>query len=106
MTGHDLQRDRLCRTTRERTRHDPKRRSPHDAGIAAGRRLEQAGTTLSELKQYHLETLNVVLEAVNREAAEIEAREQARREREAQERAATRNAQEHQISDINESLKS
>jgi hypothetical protein len=60
------------------------------------------GTTVNELKQYHLETLNGVLDSVNRETAEIEAREQARREREVQEQ--TRLAHQREIADIDKKL--
>lgn len=56
-------------------------------------------TTVSELKQYHLETLKGVLEYGNREAAELEAREQARREQVWREHR-------QQIEGINETLSS
>lgn len=93
----------------ERTWDSPPRFTQmHRPGICSvyGDTVALNGTTLSELKQYHLATLEGVLEVVNREAAEIEAREQARREREAQVRVSTRLAQEQQVADINQSLKS
>lgn len=93
----------------ERTWDSPPRfTTMHRPGICSvyGHTVALNGTTLSELKQYHLATLEGVLEVVNREAAEIEAREEARREREAQVRGTTRRTQEQQIAGINQSLKS
>lgn len=84
----------------------PRWTTMHRPGICSvyGDTVALDGTTVSELKQYHLETLKGVLESVNREAGEIEAREQARRDRETQEREEIRRAHEREIADINDNL--
>jgi hypothetical protein len=86
----------------------PRYTTMHRPGICSvyGDTVALNGTTLSELKQYHLKTMNGVLELVNREAAELQAREQVRRGREEQQREQARREQRQQIEDINETLDS
>jgi len=91
----------------ERTWDSPHRYTTmHRPGICSvsGDTVSLNGTTVSELKQYHLETMKGVLASVDREAAEIEAREHARREREEQHRQVTLRAHHEEIEGINESL--
>lgn len=62
--------------------HPPRFTTMHRAGIGsvAGRTFVLDGTTLEELEQYHLETLQLAVEATNRQREAIAGRQRARDE--------------------------